>query len=127
MIFSNRIMKEYLLIPVFLFILIGCQQTSNEILNDVLKNNELVVVTRNAPTTYYNWHDEYTGLEYDMTQTFAESLGVSVKYLVKNSTSEILAAIEKGEAHIAAAGLTRTDTRRNSFYLARHTSMWSSR
>jgi len=108
-------MTKPALLLVMLVSLIGCQKTTDQVLAEIRQKQQLVVVTRNAPTTYYNWHDELTGLEYDMTQAFAKSLGVKVKYLVKDTTAEILAAIEKGEAHIAAAGLTMTEARQNSF------------
>lgn len=108
-------MTKHTLLLVMLVSLIGCHKTTDRVLADIKQKQQLVVVTRNAPTTYYNWHDELTGLEYDMTQAFAKSLGVKVKYLVKDTTVEILEAIEKGEAHIAAAGLTMTEARQNSF------------
>lgn len=95
--------------------LVGCQKTTDRVLSEINQNKQLIVVTRNAPTTYYDWHDEQTGLEYDMTQAFAASLGVEVKYLIKDSTADIIRALEQGEAHIAAAGLTQTENRENSF------------
>jgi membrane-bound lytic murein transglycosylase F len=109
------IMKNFSFLLLLLFLLSGCSREPEGLLKEVLQQKELVVVTRNAPTTYYDWHDELTGVEYDMTQAFANSLGVKVKYIIKDSTAEILEAIKKGEAHIAAAGLTKTETREDSF------------
>ena len=108
-------MKRPVLLLVTLVSLLGCQKTTDRVLTEIREKQQLVVVTRNAPTTYYDWHDELTGLEYDMTQAFAKSLGVKVKYLIKDTTVEILEAIEKGEAHVAAAGLTVTEARQDSF------------
>ena len=39
---------------------------------------ELIVVTRNAATTYYEGPDGPAGLEYDLAALFAEHLGVRV-------------------------------------------------
>ena len=108
-------MRIVFLLLATLSFLPACQQKTDDTLEEILQNKELIVVTRNAPTTYYHWHDELAGPEYDMTQSFARALGVKVKYVLKNTTSEILDAIDNGEAHIAAAGLTRTDAREDSF------------
>jgi len=92
----------------------ACQQQT-DLLDSIINNGELVIVTRNAPTTYYEVHDEVAGLEYEMTKAFAKYLGVKPRYIFKDTTSEILAALRSGEAHIAAAGLTKTEDRQNSF------------
>jgi len=97
--------------------IMGCQQDRSHSgdLESILQSGQLVVVTRNAPTTYYELHDEATGPEYDLTQAFAKSLGVDVHYIVKDTVSEVLAAVNDGEADIAAAGLTRTAAREQQF------------
>lgn len=104
-----------LLVPLaWLYILLGaCQQDLT--FASIQEQGELVIVTRNAPTTYYELHDEPAGFEYDMTLDFAEALGVKPRYILKDTTSEILQAIENGEAHLAAGGLTKTSERQTSF------------
>lgn len=109
-------MRRFCLMLVCSFLL-GCQQDDGKtsLLNRILSDKQLIVVTRNAPTTFYELHDNLTGPEYDLTQAFAQHLGVEVKYIVKNSITEILAALDNGEAHLAAAGLTRTSERGERF------------
>ena len=102
-----------LIIVITLFWLMAC--TDRQRLDRIIKHNELVVVSRNAPTTYYEGRDGTAGLEYDLTQAFAEHLGVKPRYILKDTLSEILAAVESGEADIAAAGLTRTEGRDEHF------------
>ena len=98
-------------------LLLGCQHDAGHRgqLKTILQNKQLVVATRNAPTTYYELHDEPTGPEYDLTRAFAKHLGVQVRYVVKDTVSEVLQAVEDGEADIAAAGLTRTPDREQNF------------
>lgn len=98
-------------------LLLGCQHDTRHTgqLKSILMTRELVVATRNAPTTYYEWHDETVGPEYDLTQAFAQHLGVKVRYVVKDSVSDLLDAVQDGEADIAAAGLTRTPDRKQRF------------
>jgi membrane-bound lytic murein transglycosylase F len=98
-------------------VLFGCQHNEGHAgqLQTILRTKQLVVATRNAPTTYYEWHDEIVGPEYDLTQAFAKYLGVKVRYVVKDTVSDVLAAVDNGEADIAAAGLTRTPDRKQRF------------
>ena len=98
-----------------LIALSACQGQTDGVLKAIKHDKKLIVVTRNAPTTYYELHDEYLGFEYDMTQDFGRYLGVDVEYVIKDSTSEVLAAIQHGEAHLAAAGLTITPEREPNF------------
>lgn len=98
-----------------LLALSACQGQTDSVLKAIKHDKKLIVVTRNAPTTYYELHDEYQGFEYDMSQDFARYLGVDVEYVIKDSTSEVLNAIQNGEAHLAAAGLTITPEREAHF------------
>ena len=101
----------------FLLITLSCLTacTDRQRLDRILKDNELVVVTRNAPTTYYEGRDGIAGFEYELTQAFAKHLGVKTRYIIKDTASEILTSLESGEADMAAAGLTRTEGRDESF------------
>ncbi|MBF8273325.1 MAG: Lytic transglycosylase, catalytic [Magnetococcales bacterium] len=68
----------------------------------------LIVATRNAPTTYYLGRNQSPeGFEHDLAKSFAEYLDVGVEFKLLNSRSEILAAIQNGEADLAAAGLAK--------------------
>lgn len=72
---------------------------------------ELIVVTRNAATTYYQGPDGPAGLEYDLAALFAKHLGVRVRMMVPDNFTDIIGLVERGEAHMAAAGLTVTPQR----------------
>ncbi len=100
-----------------LVVLSACSEKiiGEKALQSIKEKKQLIVVTRNAPTTYYELHDEWMGFEHDMALAFAEHLGVKVKFIEKESTAEIISAITNGEAHIAAAGLTKTKERDDQF------------
>jgi len=92
------------------------QGKTEDLLNKILKKKELVVLTTNQPTTYYIDRDENpTGPEYDMTRSFAQSLGVATRYIELDSTEAVIDALRKGEGDIAAAGLTITSERQAEF------------
>lgn len=85
------------------------------VLDEIRKQKELVVLTRNAPTIYYVAREGLAGPEYEMSTAFAEALGVKVRYELRDSIEEILAALRAGEGHVAAAGLTETEARKQRF------------
>jgi len=86
-----------------------------ERLEDIKEKGELVVLTRNAATTYYESREGFMGVEYDMIKAFADSIGVKVRFIVKEDIADIFDALAKGEADIAAAGLTQTREREDNF------------
>lgn len=95
----------------------GCNQEQR--LERILHDKKLIVVTRNAPTTYYEGREGLTGFEYDLVNAFADDIGVEVEFVVKDTLSEIIGMIESGAADLAAAGLTRTEQRRDGFLFSR--------
>jgi membrane-bound lytic murein transglycosylase F len=80
------------------------------------QSGELVVVTRNSPTTYYLDSDgQAAGFEYDLVKAFAQRQGWKLRIEVAENLGELLEAVTKGRAHLAAAGLTASDERRARF------------
>lgn len=85
----------------------------------VQQSGELVVITRNSPTTYYeDAEGKLAGLEHDLAVMFAAELGVQVRFIVANQFNEILPALESRQAHLAAAGLSLTPERQQRFKFA---------
>jgi len=98
--------------------LVGCtnDQGQARTLQAIKEEGTLVVLTRNAPTTWYLGRDgKPTGPEYDMVEAFASHLGVDVSYNIKPSIRSIIEGIENGEGDLAAAGLTITPKRQERF------------
>ncbi len=81
------------------------------LLEQVLERGELVVATRNSPTTYYLDSTGPAGLEYDLAHLFADYLGVGLRIVEPRYFSEILPMVARREAHLAAAGLSITGER----------------
>lgn len=89
----------------------GCSQPRNE-LEQVRHTGELVVLTNNTATTYYEGPDGPAGMEYDLVRGFADELGVRLRLVVVNTVGEVLRQLAEGKAHFAAAGLTVTEPRK---------------
>jgi len=88
---------------------------NGSVLEQIIESGELRVLTRNSPTTYYEGPDGPAGLEYDLAKMFADQLGVKLTLLVPKSFSDLLDDIKNNRAHIAAAGLTITESRKEIF------------
>jgi membrane-bound lytic murein transglycosylase F len=101
------------LLIIVLASLVGTCSAPPPLLDQVLETGELRIVTRNSPTAYTISPDGPTGPEYDLVRAFAEDLGVALVVESVNSVSEILPHLLAGKAHMAAAGLSITDSRRD--------------
>ncbi|UCE88646.1 MAG: transporter substrate-binding domain-containing protein, partial [Pseudomonadota bacterium] len=74
----------------------------------VKSRGEIVYLTRNSPTTYYEGRDGLAGLEHDMAQAFAAHLGVRARFEIRDSLSDILDALKDNTGDVVAAGLSVT-------------------
>ncbi len=82
------------------------------LLKQIQDAGELVVVTRNSPTTYYEGPEGPTGFEYELAKKFADFLGVKLKIVIPENLNDIFRILDEGKAHFAAAGLSITDARK---------------
>ncbi len=93
-------------------VLIGTCSPQTPLLDQVLELGELRVVTRNTPTTYFVGPDGPAGPEYDLVIGLADELGVKLVIKSVDNVAEIMPYLLSGKAHMAAAGLSVTDSRR---------------
>ncbi len=69
---------------------------------ELASSEELVVVTRNGPTTLYvNAEGQYAGFEYDLASAFADFLGKKLKLVIMPRDVELLDKVRQHEAHLA--------------------------
>ena len=92
--------------------LIGTCSSPPPLLDQVLETGELRVVTRSSPTSFIIGPRGPSGPEYDLVQQFANDLGVTLVIESVDNVSEILPRLMSAKAHMAAAGLSITDSRR---------------
>lgn len=105
------VLRHLILIPLLTLLLAGCTKEPPNRLQQVLERGKLIVVTRNAATTYYEGADGPTGLEYDLLKGFADELGVELQLVVSPNLATILTTLAEGKVDLAAAGLTITEPR----------------
>ena len=101
-----------LLFIAILAALIGTCSEPPSTLDQILELGELRVVTRDTPTTYFEGPEGPAGPEYDLVRGFADELGVELVVEIVDSVSEVVPHLSAGKAHMAAAGLSITESRR---------------
>jgi len=101
-----------LLLYITLAALIGTCSSPPPLLDQVLETGELRVVTRDSPVSYVIGPEGPSGPEFDLAAAFARELGVDLVIETVDSVSEILPHVIAGNTHMAAAGLSITESRR---------------
>jgi membrane-bound lytic murein transglycosylase F len=81
----------------------GCSRPTT--LQEVRDVGVLHVITRVAPSIYYEGRDAPTGYDYELASRFAEELGVELRVRVAEDNTEILSVLSRNYAHIGLAGL----------------------
>lgn len=100
-----------LLLYIAVAAVLGTCSSSPALLDQILENGELRVVTRDSPVAYVIGPDGPSGPEFDLVQAFADELGVTLFIETVDSVSEIVPRLLSGRAHMAAAGLSITSSR----------------
>jgi len=80
------------------------------IIEQIQSSGELVVISRNGPTTYYEGASGYTGFEYTLARSFAKHIGVNLVVKEVEDLGQMLDQVGQ-TGHFAAAGLTVTHKR----------------
>ena len=82
-------------------------------LDSIKQKGVLTIVSRYTPIAFHTQNQRTTGLEYELALQFARSLGVKLVVIVPDNITHLMQLIKRGEADIAAAGLTITDERKD--------------
>jgi membrane-bound lytic murein transglycosylase F len=106
-------LRTLLLFAALLSLLCGCEQPDS--LEQILARGELVVVSRNSPTTYYLDKNGPTGFEYALAARLAQELGVDLRMETAFNLPDVFTKLQRHQANIAAAGLTLTEQRAASY------------
>ncbi|MEH6909853.1 MAG: membrane-bound lytic murein transglycosylase MltF [Oceanicoccus sp.] len=100
---------RYILLLIVVSLIPACDQQKHE--SSIREQGTLKIISRNGPTSYFEDRSGPTGYEYELARLFSEYLGVELEVKVVHSLEEIFLALERNEAHLAAAGLTITEER----------------
>lgn len=96
---------------------IGCERNTPNHINEgdiPGQKKSLIFVTHSGPTTYYlDGNNKPAGMEYDLAKLFVAQYmpDYQIKFYLVNSISDVIPALLKGDAQIAAANLSMTPVR----------------
>ena len=76
------------------------------------KGLPLRMITRNSPETYFMWKGELVGFEYELMHKFAKQQGLVLEVVVAETYQKMLELLEQGQGDVIAAGLSRTEKRK---------------
>ena len=96
---------KVLLALITTLLLATCSQPP-PLLQQILAQGELRVVTRNSPDAYYLGSQGPEGPAYDLASQFAEQLGVPLRLYTVKTREDAIEEVAAGRAHVAAAGLS---------------------
>ena len=114
----SRIFAGIISLTILFSVVLNACTPQKNLLEQVKSTGELRAVTRNAATTFYEGPHGPTGMEYDLLQRFATYLNVKLTLIKSDNLQDILEQVEDGNAHVAAAGLTVTEERKQKVLFA---------
>ncbi|MDI9245172.1 membrane-bound lytic murein transglycosylase MltF [Marinobacter sp. CHS3-4] len=85
-------------------VIAGCSRPST--LQEIRDEGVLHVITRTAPSIYFEGREGKTGYDYELAKMFADELGVELRLRVAQDNTEILSVLDRNFAHIGLAGLS---------------------
>ena len=80
-------------------------------LDDIVAGGELIMLTVNGPTTYYEYHGHGMGLQYLLCEKFAQQIGVSLRVEACKDTAEMVRKLQKGEGDVIAVPLSKKEAK----------------
>lgn len=83
-------------------------------LPDIQERGELVVLTANSSTSYFDYRGEPMGFQYELAQQFARSLNLKLKVKVVNDVIQMVHCLMSGEGDLIAYNLPITNEWKDS-------------
>ena len=93
----------------------GCHPSKKRSdLPEILERGHLVAITSYSPLSYFIYHGEPMGYEYELLKMLGDHLGIKVEIKLASDIGEMIKMLENGEGDLLAYGLTITSERRKS-------------
>ncbi|KMQ49370.1 Soluble lytic murein transglycosylase [Chitinispirillum alkaliphilum] len=79
--------------------------------DSIKERNVIRFVTRNNAASYWIHRGREVGFDFELMNAFANNLGMNLKIMVADSRDDLLNWVKEGRADIAAATITKTNSR----------------
>ena len=117
----NRILLYLLGFSLFLCLAVSScrrhssgQEAVHRDLEQIKDSGELVVLTLYSSTSYFNYRGQEMGFQFELSQQFAQSLGLRLRVEVAKTTHELIEKLLAGEGDLVAYPLPITKEWRDS-------------
>ena len=74
-------------------------------LSDIQATGELIAATLSGPDTYYEYRGQGFGIQYELAESFAHTIGTKLRMEMAADTAQLLSRLESGEADLIALEL----------------------
>ena len=86
-------------------------------LHEIQSSGTIIAGTLSGPDTYYEYHGKETGLQFELAEAFAQSIGVRLQMEISPDTTALLKKLEQGEIDFIALDMPTWQTRADASLL----------
>lgn len=107
------------LLAIIVCIAFGCKPKAKRVmpvhdLTQIVDSGELVVLTLYSSTTYFNYRGQEMGYQYELSQQFADELGVKLRIKTARTPMQLVEMLQRGEGDLIAYTLPITKRGKDS-------------
>lgn len=107
------------LLAIIACIAFGCKPKAKRVmpvhdLTQIVDSGELVVLTLYSSTTYFNYRGQEMGYQYELSQQFADELGVKLRIKTARTPMQLVEMLQRGEGDLIAYTLPITKRGKDS-------------
>lgn len=115
----KRTIHSICLMAIIVCIAFGCKPNAKQMvpvhdLIQIVDSGELVVLTLYSSTTYFNYRGQEMGYQYELSQQFAEELGVKLRIKTARTPIQLVEMLQQGEGDLIAYTLPITKRGKDS-------------
>lgn len=93
-------------------------------LHEIQSSGTIIAGTLSGPDTYYEYHGKEMGLQFELAEEFAQSIGVKLQMEISPDTATLLKRLEKGEIDFIALEMPKWQTRTDESLLSEAIEGW---
>ena len=93
-------------------------------LHEIQSSGTIIAGTLSGPDTYYEYHGKGMGLEFELAEAFAQSIGVVLQMEISSDTATLLKKLDRGEIDFIALQMPHWQTRDKESLLREAIAEW---
>lgn len=93
-------------------------------LHEIQNSGIIIAGTVSGPDTYYEYHGKELGLQFELAEAFAQSIGVKLQMEISPDTATLLKKLEKGDIDFIALEMPHWQTRSDESLLSEAITEW---